>query len=36
VNLLAHIQNGRLNIPMLEETVRTAMRMLDNENDINY
>ncbi len=36
VNLLAHIQNGRLNIPMLEETVRTAMRMLDNVIDINF
>jgi len=36
VNLLAHIVDGHLDLPMLEETVRTAMRMLDNVVDINF
>jgi ribonucleoside-diphosphate reductase alpha chain len=36
VNLRAHIVDGELNLPMLEETVRTAMRMLDNVVDINF
>ncbi|MFM7169188.1 MAG: ribonucleoside-diphosphate reductase subunit alpha, partial [Planctomycetaceae bacterium] len=36
INLLAHIQNGRLDVVLLEQTVRTAMRMLDNVIDINY
>ncbi|MFM7056921.1 MAG: ribonucleoside-diphosphate reductase subunit alpha, partial [Planctomycetota bacterium] len=36
INLLAHITNGHLNLEMLEQTVRTAMRMLDNVIDINY
>jgi ribonucleoside-diphosphate reductase alpha chain len=36
INLLAHINNGRLDLEMLEQTVRTAMRMLDNVIDINY
>ena len=36
VNMLAHITDGQLDLPMLEETVRTAMRMLDNVVDINF
>ncbi len=36
VNLLAHIVDGQLDLPMLEETVKTALRMLDNVIDINY
>ena len=36
VNLHAHIVDGHLDLPMLEETVRTAMRMLDNVVDINF
>jgi len=36
VNMLAHITDGQLDLPMLEETVRTGMRMLDNVVDINF
>ncbi len=36
INLLAHINNGQLDLPMLQETVRIAVRMLDNVVDINY
>lgn len=36
VNLVAHVVDGVLDVPMLEETVRTAMRMLDNVVDINF
>ncbi|MBL8814383.1 MAG: ribonucleoside-diphosphate reductase subunit alpha [Planctomyces sp.] len=36
VNLPAHVVDGVLDLPMLEETVRTAMRMLDNVVDINF
>jgi len=36
VNLRNHIVDGVLDLPMLEETVRTAMRMLDNVIDINF
>ncbi|MCB2026921.1 MAG: ribonucleoside-diphosphate reductase subunit alpha, partial [Ottowia sp.] len=36
VNLAAHIRDGALDLPVLESTVRTAMRMLDNVIDINY
>ncbi|MCH2210869.1 MAG: ribonucleoside-diphosphate reductase subunit alpha [Fuerstiella sp.] len=36
INLPAHIENGRLDLRMLEETVGTAMRMLDNVIDINF
>jgi ribonucleoside-diphosphate reductase alpha chain len=36
VNMLAHITDGQLDLPMLEETIRTAMRMLDNVVDINF
>ena len=36
VNLLAHIQNGVLDEDKLADTIKTAMRMLDNVIDINY
>jgi ribonucleoside-diphosphate reductase alpha chain len=36
INMLAHIVDGQLDLPMLEETIRTAMRMLDNVIDINF
>ncbi len=36
INLPAHVVNGELNLMMLEETVQTAMRMLDNVIDINF
>ncbi len=36
VNLPAHIVDGQLDLKMLETTVRTAMRMLDNVIDINF
>ena len=36
VNLIAHLQNGELNLEKLAKTCRTAMRMLDNVIDINY
>jgi len=36
VNLPAHVVDGKLDLTMLEETVRTAMRMLDNVIDINF
>ena len=36
INLRKHIVNGELDLAMLEETVRTALRMLDNVIDINY
>ncbi|MEZ6125520.1 MAG: ribonucleoside-diphosphate reductase subunit alpha [Planctomycetaceae bacterium] len=36
VNLPRHVVNGRLDLEMLESTIRTAMRMLDNVIDINY
>ena len=36
INLPAHIVDGQLNLTMLEETIRTAMRMLDNVIDINF
>jgi ribonucleoside-diphosphate reductase alpha chain len=36
VNLAQHIENGKLNEAKLRETVRTAVRMLDNVIDINY
>ena len=36
INLKTHIVDGALNLQMLEETVFTAMRMLDNVIDINY
>jgi ribonucleoside-diphosphate reductase alpha chain len=36
INLCKHVVDGQLDMHMLEETVRTAMRMLDNVIDINY
>jgi ribonucleoside-diphosphate reductase, alpha subunit len=36
VNLAQHIEDGKLNEAKLRETVRTAVRMLDNVIDINY
>lgn len=36
VNLVAHIRDGRLDMEKLGNTVRTAMRMLDNVIDINF
>ena len=36
VNLAEHVEDGRLDIARLRETVGTAMRMLDNVIDINY
>ena len=36
INLVQHIENSELNVPKLEQTVRTAVRMLDNVIDINY
>ncbi len=36
VNLAAHIKDGKLDTEKLKNTVRTAMRMLDNVVDINF
>ncbi len=36
INLGEHIKDGDLDAAMLERTIRTAMRMLDNVIDINY
>ena len=36
VNLAVHVTAQGLNMPMLETTVRTAVRMLDNVIDLNY
>ncbi len=36
VNLAAHVRDGELDVTLIEQTVRTAMRMLDNVIDINY
>ena len=36
VNLKAHINGGKFDLVLLEQTVRTAVRMLDNVIDINY
>ena len=36
INLASHVREGRLDETMLAETVKTAMRMLDNVIDINY
>ena len=36
INLAAHIRDGELDVPRLERTVNTAVRMLDNVIDINY
>lgn len=36
INLLAHVTDGKLDLEMLQATIRTALRMLDNVIDINY
>jgi ribonucleoside-diphosphate reductase alpha chain len=36
INLLTHIRDGQLDLELLRDTVRTAVRMLDNVIDINY
>ena len=36
VNLVAHLKDGELNESLVRQTVRTAVRMLDNVVDINY
>ena len=36
VNLVKHINDGKLDHDMLHETIQTAVRMLDNVIDINY
>ncbi len=36
INLLKHVNEQGLDLPMLEETVETAVRMLDNVIDINF
>jgi len=36
VNLAAHVRLQGLDMPLLESTVRTAVRMLDNVIDLNY
>ena len=36
VNLLKHIRDGQLDHAKLQQTINTAMRMLDNVIDINY
>ncbi|MGH8750284.1 MAG: ribonucleoside-diphosphate reductase subunit alpha, partial [Burkholderiales bacterium] len=36
INLLAHLQDGKLDHPKLKRTIATAMRMLDNVIDINF
>ncbi len=36
INLLRHVRDGQLDRELLADTVRTAVRMLDNVIDINY
>ena len=36
INLVEHIRDGALDPALLQSTIRTAMRMLDNVIDINY
>lgn len=36
VNMEKHVNNGQLDVPLLEKTVRSAVRMLDNVIDINF
>ena len=36
INLVKHINDGKLDHDMLQETIQTAVRMLDNVIDINY
>lgn len=36
INLVNHVRDGQLDLELLEDTVRTALRMLDNVIDINF
>jgi ribonucleoside-diphosphate reductase alpha chain len=36
VNLVSHLKDGGLDVQKVKQTVRTAMRMLDNVIDLNY
>jgi ribonucleoside-diphosphate reductase alpha chain len=36
INLKAHVRDGKLDLELLRDTIRVAMRMLDNVIDINY
>jgi ribonucleoside-diphosphate reductase alpha chain len=36
INVAQHLKNGEIDLPKLERTVKTAVRMLDNVIDINY
>ncbi|HEX6971886.1 MAG TPA: ribonucleoside-diphosphate reductase subunit alpha [Limnochordia bacterium] len=36
VNLAAHVRDGKLDLDLLEQTVKTAVRALDNVIDINF
>lgn len=36
VNLVNHLEDGKLNLRKLRQTIQTAMRMLDNVVDINF
>jgi len=36
VNLAMHMKDGKLDVELIEDTVRTGMRMLDNVIDINF
>jgi len=36
INLVAHVKDGKLDEALIEKTVVTAMRMLDNVIDLNY
>lgn len=36
INLKVHIENGKINYALLENTIKTAVRMLDNVIDLNF
>jgi ribonucleotide reductase alpha subunit len=36
INLVAHLKDALLDLPQLQATIRTAVRMLDNVIDLNY
>jgi len=36
INMLNHVTDGKLDLEKLEETINTAVRMLDNVIDINF
>src|SRR5581483_4849552 len=36
VNMVYHIKNGELNENLLEQTIKTAIRMLDNVIELNF